>query len=182
MVDIALDTSNKICYALTSNGAILGASLSVRSKLKVNFVYVKEKRRKTLVGMMRRKKEEEKVFCTINVSRDGRLLATSSSEKLDDNFVKNEIFLFELKGEDQPEFLTSCEVITCWKGSKKILKLIYLENDFLSHLDLSMTLNQEYLVFGVTMSTGLLFVFLLKNGEELVPLVKNLRIHKSSFI
>lgn len=118
VVDFTIDDVNRICYAVTIEGVILGASLSIRSKIKVNFIYNKDKRRNTLAGLVRKKKSD-KFFTSINVSRDGKILVTSSSKRIDENFVKNEVFVFKLKGEEEPESMASHEIVTQWKGSKK---------------------------------------------------------------
>lgn len=121
--DITIDNLNKILYALTSDGTILGKGLVKNSPINIEYTMnsdEKQEKRSTIVGMISWKKHLSKSFNNLSVSKDGRVLIISSSEELESekNFVKNQIFFFELMGSEDPIFLGSCDVITKWEGSK----------------------------------------------------------------
>ncbi len=57
-------------------------------------------------------------------------------------------------------------------------KLIRIEHDNFSHLNMEVTLNGDFLLFGITMSTALVYCWVLKDGI-LYPALEKSRVHLS---
>lgn len=88
------------------------------------------------------------------------------------------------RGHDEPEIHAKTEFYTKWEGSKyffisRSLLIFLQENDNLSHLDMQITLNGDFLLFGITMSTGIIYAWILKAGV-LYPALDKTRIHNST--
>lgn len=178
MKDIALDIEAKIAYALTADGSIIGKSYEPRkNKPMIDFVLPKDNSRWTQIKFFTAKKKTRK-FNAIALSKNGNYLLVNDSVS-EAGGVKNTISLYKLdkNNNEKPVFVTKAEILTNWNGGNFPLFLKFLDLDYFNHMDMKVTINGDYVVMGITMCTGLLYAFILKNGQ-LFNILKRIRIHK----
>jgi hypothetical protein len=209
IVDYAIDFETKIAYAVSKEGHVIGSSLyswTPKNKMPnsnpkkeepsdnhntglVNFSLEKKSKNKTALKMFKSDKFE-KTFHSCTLSRKGKYLVALASKRVNKKIIKHYVYVYKLsRGHDLPEIYARTEFATKWKGSKppSISPPIFItdpysciERDNISHVDMKVTINGDYLLFGVTMSTGLVYCWVLKDGI-LYPALEKTRIHRSKF-
>lgn len=120
--DVVIDFDSHIAYALTSDGAIIGKSITKKkNKEPVDFMLVKDNSRWTQIKFFAQKKKT-KTFNAMTLSRNGKYLLVNDTAKVPGG-IKNTISVYKLDkmGKEKPEFLTKAELVTAWNGGKGLI-------------------------------------------------------------